>query len=690
MLFAAHEAVFLTREIFGNVSAWSKFCFYVLAAAALSLFAWGIRRRMRLWRLGRPTDDQFDWKTAAGNVARNVLLQRRVRGRGAASVAHSLLFGGFVILFVGTVLVAVEHVLASALGRSATDPVFHRGAYFAVFEIALDTAGLAFLTGCVLFAVRRSSRPRWLGHEPRDWLVLGLFFAIGVTGFLLEGLRIVREQTALPGLSYVGYAAARGFEALGVTPMNAGRWHAAGWWLHAVLSLGLIGWFPWCRLLHAVAGAVRLAAGVDPLGTLPAVSLEEFEMTGEIGAARIDRFTRRQLLELDACVSCGRCEQACPAFEAGKPLSPRDVVQDLRQHMESGLGMPGASHGDNEPAPERPIVPGGVIAAETIWSCTTCSACVDVCPLGVNPLGFLTEMRRHLVADSQLRGPPAAALERSGRSGNPWGLPAQDRVAWAEGLDVPTVTDNPNFEVLYWVGCAAAYDRRLQRVAQSMVKLLRAAGVDFAVLGRQERCTGEAARRMGDEFLFQQLAETNRETFERSGATQASRRVVTHCPHCLNSFQRDYPQMGVRLNVVHHTEFLKELIRDGRLRVPQAAQTAAVTYHDPCYLSRVSGVTAAPRELVQLAAGKGSLTEMPRHGRQTACCGAGGGRMWFDDAPDTRIGRSRVDEALATGAGTLAVACPFCLIMTSDGIAARGSEMTVRDIAEILADTLPG
>ncbi|MSU20349.1 MAG: 4Fe-4S dicluster domain-containing protein [Pedosphaera sp.] len=690
----------LTREIFGNVSSTSKVIFYLLSLAVVGTLAWGIALRARLWRMGKPNTERPGWRIILINLWKLVFLQRRVGGRGTASVAHFLLFGGFVVLSIGTGLIAVEHVLASLLGRGPKDPVFHKGLYFAVYEPVMELAGLALLVGCVLFACRRWKRPPEIGHESRDWLLLSLLVTIGVTGFMLEGLRILREQTPLPGLSFVGAIFAQGLETVGMTASGVAGWHSTAWWLHAVMALALIALFPFSRLLHAIAGTVRLAVGIEPLGTLSSVPIEQVEATGEIGVARVEQFTRRQLVELDACVSCGRCEQACPAFEAGKPLSPRNIVQDIRGHMEATFGWratspvsPQFQTGGTDSTAARSLV-GGVILPEALWSCTTCSACVDVCPLGVSPLGFIVDMRRFLVADSQLRGSPALALQKTDRTGNPWGMSAQDRMAWATDLHVPTVQENPDCEVIYWVGCAAAYDRRLQKVARSVVKLLRAAGVNFAVLGNLERCTGEAARRMGDELLFQQLAGKNLETFARFGVRRGAKRIVSHCPHCVNSFQQDYPQLGASLDVIHHTEFLSELVRAGRLKIPPGHSAATgigattVTYHDPCYLARVQGVTAAPRALLKLASGAGNLVEMPRHGRQTACCGAGGGRMWFDDAPDQRIGRSRVTEAIATGAQTLAVSCPFCLITTADGLAGRACNTAVRDVAEILADGL--
>jgi len=686
-----HFLAVVTREIFGNVSDTSKLWFWGLSLVSTGVLAWGVARRVRRWRIGKSDTERFSWHAGLINLWQFVFLQRRVRGHGAAGAAHILLFGGFVVLSIGTGLIGVEHVLEKLLGHSPTDPVFHKGLYFEVYEFVMDLAGLALLAGVGFFVYRRWKRPPEVGHEWQDWLVLALFAIIGVTGYVLEGLRIVREQTPMAGVSFVGVLFARAFESLGMTPAGASNWHIATWWFHAVLALTVIALFPYTRLLHGIAGTVRLAAGIERLGRLSPVSIEQVEETGEIGVTRVEQFKRWQLIELDACVSCGRCEQQCPAFDAGKPLSPRSVVQNVRQHFEAVAKAPSA--GNDRSA--RPALVGEIILDETLWSCTTCAACVDVCPLGISPLGFITDMRRSLVAEGRLRGSPAQALQKTGRTGNPWGMSAQDRMAWADGLDVPIVQDNPDCDVLYWVGCAAAYDRRLQKVARSIVKLMQAADVNFAVLGKSEGCTGEAARRMGDELLFQQLAGKNIETFERFGVRQGAKRIVSHCPHCVNSFRQDYSQLGANLDVIHHTEFLDELIRRGRLKVSangsarDGAVSASVTYHDPCYLARVQNVTAAPRTLLSKASGERAIVEMPRHGRQTACCGAGGGRMWFDDTPDQRIGQSRVDEILSTGARTLCVSCPFCLTMTTDGIAARNGDMVVRDIAEILADALP-
>jgi Fe-S oxidoreductase/nitrate reductase gamma subunit len=668
----------LTREIFGNVPGWAQAVFYLLSIVAVGVWGYGVVRRIRLWRQGRRDGTPIDWKLATRRLIRDALLQRRVWGRGAASFAHVLLFSGFLVLFVGTTLIAIEHVLADLLGREPSNPLFHKGPYFGAYELVMDVFGVALIAGCTMFVIRRWRGVGSYARSPADIGILLVLIAIAVTGYVVEALRIIQAQTPLPALSPVGYFGALLFAWVGVDVQAAGRIHFGLWWVHAGLALSFIALMPYTRLLHSIAGTLNLAVRDHALGQLALVSMEEVETTGKIGVERLADFTCRQLVELDACVSCGRCEDGCPAFEAGKPLSPRKVVQDLVGVMNT-TGTDQSIHG-------TPILP------ETLWSCTTCAACADVCPLGISPMRMITDMRRFLIGEGALRGSPAAALQKTDRAGNPWGLPAAERLAWAAGLDVPLASEHRDFEVLYWVGCAAAYDRRVQKVARSVVRLLKAANVNFAVLGSEERCTGESARRMGDEFLFQQLAEKNVETLSRHRV----RRIVAHCPHCVNSLRNDYPQAGGNYAVVHHSQLLAELVHDGRLSTADQnvnGDPKKTTYHDPCYLARVSGVTQAPREV--LSAGMNArtelpLVELPRNRRQTSCCGAGGGRMWFDDPPVQRVGQGRVREIAQSGADTVAVSCPFCLIMLGDGLAAEKPEVRVRDIAEVLAEQVLG
>ena len=621
----------LTREIFGNIGQGPKLVFYGLAVLALLIGGRGLARMIRRWNSGQRSGTVIDWKSVPGRLFTRILSQSTFGAtRPSASWAHRLLFTGFCLLTLGTILIAIEHVAAVAVGRAATDPVFHKGLYYAIYEIVLDAAGLALLAGGTWFLVRRLSDRSSIARESADLVVLAGLLFLGVTGYVVEGLRIIEAQTAQPWFSFIGAAVASGLEALGVTPTLAVTAHRISWWLHAVVALGLLAAVPYTRLRHVVAGSLLLATTDNQqLGTMTLVSIEEVEASGKFGIAEVTDFSRQQLVQLDACVSCGRCQDECPAHAAGKPLSPRNVVQDLGEHLQAMVAGPATGN--------TLSLHGDVISEDTLWACTTCSACVEVCPLGVDPLTLITGMRRHLVGSGNIRGPAAAALQKLSRSGNPWGLPAEQRFDWADGLEVPTVESTPNFEILYWVGCAAAYDRQARRTARAMVRLLQAANVQFAVLGNQERCTGESARRMGEEFVFSELAASNIETFTRHNVT----RIVTHCPHCLNSLRHDYSQVGGQLEVVHHSQFLAELVSTGRLLFPDSqsdTDVGSVAYHDPCYLARVNGIVDAPRELLAHVGAR--LTEMPRHGCRTACCGAGGGRMWHS-GPTDRTGSDR-------------------------------------------------
>ncbi|QDU57044.1 (Fe-S)-binding protein [Aeoliella mucimassa] len=669
-LLATEGQTLLTREVFGNIPSADRFVFYGLAVLAMATFAAGVYRRVRRWRQGQPTVIPSG-PQLVGRFCRNVLALARLRGRPLASLAHRMLFYGFIVLFVGTCLIAIEHILADLLGREPGNPVFHKGWYYAVYEVVLDAAGVVFLTGVAVFLWRRSVSDESFARRPADRLVLLLLLAIGVTGYLVEALRLLDNPTRLPGVSPVGWLGALGLESLGMPATSAKLAHYLLWWGHGIMALGFVAAIPYTSLMHAVAGAWNLMLADEKLGVLQPVDLEQVEETGTLGVGVLNDFTQQQLLSLDACVACGRCEDDCPAHEAGKPLSPKRLVQDLARSMATG---------------ESQSLHGEVVSAETLWSCTTCNACTSACPLGVSPAGLITDLRRHLIVEGDLRGAPATSLQKTQRSGNPWGLPAGERMKWAAGLEVPTVDECPDFEMLYWVGCAGSFDCRSQQIARSVVQLLHKAGVRFAVLGKQERCTGEAARRMGDELLFQELATQNIATFSKYQV----KKIVTHCPHCLNSLRNDYPQFGGEYQVVHHSELLAELLSEGRLSVEQGG-LESVTYHDPCYLARTQGVTEPPREILRAAIG-GTLpvVEPKRCGESTACCGGGGGRMWFDDAPDARIGNSRVDELIETGSHTIAAACPFCITMLSDGMANRKAPVNVKDIAEVLCEaTLP-
>ena len=653
-----------TREVFGNIAPWMQVVFFAMILASFAWLAWQLEDRRRRWRKGRRPGFERDWRVWLERLVVYALAQKRVHRKSLGALLHLLLFSGFLVLTIGTTLLAIAH----------DGPYnFHHGWYYLIYELTMDVFGVAFILGCLLAMYRRAFRkPPSLGHNRSDWWLLCLLLSLGITGFAVETLRMHYTQVQAPiaHWSTVGWLIDTSL-LRGLSLGAAKSAHLAVWWLHAILVGLLFATLPVNRFLHIITGPLNIATRPNrPMGALVPLTMEEVEQTGRTGVNQLADFTQSQLLSLDACMECGRCEEACPATASGKPLSPKAVVVDLRRLMSLGGGDVHES-----------------IRDETLWSCTMCQACVQECPVLIGHVDLISDMRRDLIGEGKLSGPPARSLQQIGNQANPYGRPNADRLAWAEGLDVPTVETNPDFEYLFWVGCAASFDPRAQKVARATAELLKKAGVNFAVLGKEESCTGDPARRIGDEFLFQERAQTNIETLTR----RKVRKIVTPCPHCHNTIKNEYPQFGGTYEVQHHASLLAELVQSGRL--PNETKTDGVgpiTLHDPCYLARVNGETEATRRVIG-AATSAQVREMPRSGKKTFCCGAGGGRMWFEELPEQRVSRLRAEEAVATGAQTLATACPFCLNMMTDGMAgtAGGEEVKVLDIAELLLSRQP-
>lgn len=633
--------------------------FYGMVFTSLAALAWQVGRRVRLWKQGQPGGFETDWRVWLQRVTVYALAQKRVHRKSLGAALHVLLFSGFVVLTIGTTLLMIAD----------WGPVnFHQGGYYLLYEVIMDVFGVALCLGCLLAMWRRGfRRPSALGHRFRDWLLLGLLLGLGVTGFFVEAFRLRYDEVPpqIAVWSVIGHLI--DVTLLGNLSVDAARdWHLGLWWVHAIMVSALFVSIPVTRFLHVLTGPANIAMRPrQAVGALTPLSLEAVEESGRIGVSRVGEFTRQQLMSLDACMECGRCQDACPAHASGKPLSPKAVVVDLRAAMTRGEA--GSLH-------------EGVIASEALWACTMCQACVQECPVLIGHVDLISDLRRHLVGEGQIAGPPARAMNHVGRQFNPFGRPASERMDWAEGLNVPTVESNPDFEYLLWIGCAGAFDPRAQKATRALVQLLGQAGVSFAVMGKHERCTGDPARRLGDEFLFQEQAQQNIELLN----ARRVRKIVTSCPHCFNTFKNEYPQFGGRYELRHHSQLLAELIASGKLKrvgdVP-----GAVTLHDPCYLARVNGEVAATRDVLHGISGNG-VREMGRSGKQTFCCGAGGGRMWFDEPPTQRVSRLRASEAMSTGARTLATACPFCLNMMTDGVAGvdGGETLEVMDLAELL------
>jgi Fe-S oxidoreductase/nitrate reductase gamma subunit len=647
-----------TREVFGNIAPWMRVLFFAMMAVSTGWPIWQVWARARLWRKGRRGGRfEHSWRVSIQRLIIYALAQKRVHRKSLGALLHLLLFSGFVVLTIGTTLLAIAY----------DGPYyFHHGWYYLIYELTMDVFGVAFIIGCLLAMYRRAfKRKPSLGHNKSDWWLLGLLLSLGVTGFAVEALRIhyTQVQPWVAHWSTVGWLIDTTL-LRGLDVGTAQTLHLAAWWLHAILVAAFFFSTPVTRFLHVITGPANIAGRPErPMGALAPLTLKEVERTGRTGVNRIGDFTRQQLLSLDACMECGRCEDACPATASNKPLSPKAVVIDLRGVMSRGGGDVHTT-----------------IRDETLWACTMCQACVEECPVLIGHVDLISDMRRDLIGEGKLSGPPAKALQQISNQSNPYGRPNSERLAWAEGLNVPTVEVNPGFEHLLWVGCAAAFDPRAQKVARATAQLLSEANINFAVLGTKESCTGDPARRIGDEFLYQQLAQANVETLTHHRV----KKIVTPCPHCYNTLKNEYPQFGGQYDVQHHSQLLAELVKAGRLS-NGTSTGEPVTLHDPCYLSRVNGEVDATRTVIG-AATDAQFREMPRHGKKTFCCGAGGGRMWFDESPAQRVSCLRAREALATGASTLATACPFCLNMMTDGMAGtQGGEKTkVLDIAELL------
>jgi Fe-S oxidoreductase/nitrate reductase gamma subunit len=658
-----------TRIVYWNVPGHGWM--YAALVPVLAAFAYGLYARIRRWRRGRAAEV----RPHLGDAIRLALLQRlTLRDRGPG-LMHLAIYSGFLVLFLGTVVVFIHQDLRVPIMR---------GWFYLIFQsFVLDAMGVVCAAGVVAALYRRLVvRPDRVRGGFGDLALLWLLLAILATGYVIEGMRILATADPWGAWSPVGFAVARAAAALGVTPAAALGVHRFTWWLHMAIAFGFIAAIPYTKLFHLFGGPLNIYLHTErPGGALPVADLEG----DTLGTPELAAFTWKALLDLDACTECGRCQDACPAYAVGQPLSPKRVVLDLqaRADLEAPL-LPWQL-----PAAATPLI-GGTIAEETLWSCTTCRACMEACPVLIEHIPLIVDMRRHLAMErgEMPEGMAAATLSIEER-GHPWRGTSSGRTDWTRDLDVRVLGPGEEADVLFWVGCTGALDPRNQRVVRALARLMRHAGLDFAILGEEEACTGDPARRMGNEYLFGVQARQNVATL----ASRRFRRIVTACPHCLNTLKNEYRDFGGGYAVMHHSELLAELVAAGRLpRVEGTALAGGVTFHDPCYLGRHNGVYDAPRSVLA-AAGAGPLREMARSRQRSFCCGAGGGRVFQDERGAKRINHERARQARATGAACVATACPFCMIMMEDGAkAAAGDDrpQVVKDIAELMAEAVFG
>jgi Fe-S oxidoreductase/nitrate reductase gamma subunit len=611
-----------------------------------------------------------------------VLGQRKLLQRLVPGLMHGFIFWGFLVLF-PTILLALVGVIDrdSWLPSGAPLAWLSRQGWFALF---VDVFAVLVLVGvATAFSIRKVQRPpRFEGsHLGEADLILALIAAIVSTLLLWHAARISLGLTEYAsGWSPV----AKGLSSLfgdGATTELVERVLV---WTHVLLILAFLAYLPYSKHLHIVTAAINVFFGrTQPPGRLEPLRFDEEIGDEELrfGSGTLVDMTWKQAVDTLSCTECGRCQDACPAWATGKALSPKLLIMGLRDHLlaEGPKVLAGRRRG--ETAEPSPLVPDAV-SDEVVWDCVTCGACVRECPVSIEHVDHIVDLRRHLVmVEARFPAEADPMLRDVERASNPWGKPQAERGAWAEALGVRVLEPgDPAPEVLYWVGCAGSFDERARLAAESTAKLLSAAGVDFAILGPREACTGDPARRMGNEYVFQAFAAQNVATLDEAGVTK----IVASCPHCFNTLANEYPDFGGSYEVVHHTELLAELVREGRL-APNAGDDT-ITYHDSCYLARHNDVRSQPRELVEAV---GTPVEMQRSGVRTFCCGAGGAHMWMEERGKP-INEERVREAAATGAGTLAVACPFCTVMLDDGVRTTGRELRVVDVATLLAESLQG
>ncbi len=690
VVFEFHDDSIVSREVFGGIPSALRLAFYVVTPLLIVCAGVLFWQRVRNYERGAPDRRA----TTSKNVGRRLrdfragmYMQTLLRDP-AAGVMHSCIYFGFLILFGVTTVLEIDHQMPESAK-------FLHGGVYQGFSAVGDAAGLVFLIGIVWAIGRRYVQRPYrirIKTKPEHAVILTMFFVLAVTGFATETVRIALVgRPAFEKWSFIGYPLSALVNSASESTLDT--WHQVLWCVHVASFLVFLLVLPITMLRHMFTSPLNmyLRDRDRPKGAMRAMpNLTETELE-TFGAATVEDFTWKQLLDTDACTMCGRCTSVCPAHATGKPLDPREIV------LKSGEVM--AATGQPVVPPPIGVVPEITITAdslferitpEEVWSCTSCKACDEICPVNIEILDKILDMRRYLsLMESNFPTELGNAYRSMENQSNPWGMNQGERADWARGLDDIVIVDGSEaleHEYLYWVGCAGSFDDKNRKVTQAVAKLLRRAGIDFAILGPSELCTGDPARRSGNEYLFQMLAMQNVEVLNGMGV----KKIVTQCPHCFNTLLNEYPQLGGHYEVIHHSQLLEWCIDTGRLDLSNARLEERVTYHDSCYLGRHNDVYLAPRKVLGSLKGI-EIVEMARNGTRGMCCGAGGARMWMEESIGKKVNDERAEEAIATGATRVATACPFCYIMLDDGVKGAGrdeSEVKVADISMHLLEAI--
>ncbi len=670
--------------------------FWVLFAIAIGLFAQRAYFLFCLMRLGKP-ENRFDRiglriKTMLVEVVPQWCSLKTITGKDLSGIGHALLFWGFSLFLISYIIFIG---LAGGFGLS---PVIEGTTFETVYSSILDIAALWVIIVLIWAAIRRYVvRPERLQISAEAAIILIVVFSLMVLHFCVEGFGFAGSGN-ITDWPPVGAAFARFLSGTGISKSTSIGVYQGTWWLHYALILGFMVYIPRSKHLHVLASLVN--AFFKPLG--PKVVLEPIplEETETFGVSKIQDFTWKDLLDLYACAVCGRCHVNCPAQLSGKTLSPREVIHNLKEHLleagpellagklagkaEASSESPGESQAKTPAkAPVKTMI-GDVVTEEEIWACTTCGACQEVCPVNIEHIRKIIDLRRNLVlAQSKMPESAQLMLRNMQSRGHPWAGVQSMRLRgdWTSGLDLKILAEGDNADTLFWVGCTGALVERNVKATLSMTRVLKAAGVDFGVLGDAETCCGDPARRAGYEFQFQMMAEQNIEVFKSHNIKE----IITTCPHCYNTIKHEYPRYGGDFKVVHYTQLIADLISQGKLKLTNELNST-LTYHDPCYLGRYNSVYLEPRRILQ-AIPKTKLKEMERSRNTGFCCGGGGGLMWIEEQPGTtKINQMRLEDVLKTGAETVVTACPYCLQMFEDSIEHKGikDSLKARDLVELL------
>ncbi len=658
----------------------NQILFSLVLVASLGFFFYNVKRLIGYLRLGKKEDRFGEIGTRVGKVVSVAIGQTKILREPFAGILHALIFWGFLVLL-AAVLESIGEGLIPGFSFSFLGPLY---APLIFFE---DLFGAFVVLSVVVSLLRRFLAPpkrlQVSGHSKWDAiLILGLILLVMVTMFGQNATRAILWPGEVHSPRIFSVMLAGFFAGMDSATVD-GLYHFF-FWGHMIIVLGFLNYLPYSKHLHVISSVPNVfLSDLTPKGALQPINLEDETLT-KFGATDIEDLTWKQLLDGYTCTECGRCSAACPAHSTGKLLSPRKIIVDVRARtLEKAPLLAAGSNGGSEEVLGHQLL-DNFITEQELWACTTCMACVQECPVMIEHVDTIVDLRRGLVLnESRFPEELKTTFSNLERNFTPWAFGHSARADWAEGLEIPRLADNPDADVLFWVGCAGSYDARYRKVSQAFAKLMKIAGLKFAILGSEEKCNGDPARRMGNEYLAQMLVKDNVETLNRYKV----KKIVVTCPHCLQSLGKEYEQFGGHYEVIHHTTLLKELIDTGKLKL-RPEKKEKITFHDPCYLGRYNDEYNAPRDIIGMVARE--QTEMARSRSRSFCCGAGGGRMWMEEREGKRVNIERTEEALALSPDVIGTGCPFCMTMMTDGVKEKeaAEKVHVKDIAELVLEAV--